>query len=240
MATLKKGSRGSEVKHLQELLNIKADGIFGSQTQTAVKAYQTAHNLTPDGIVGPNTWRVLNGGPDPQDIIIPCDDLKQGASPHGSMTYGPDKSYTTYGQGGCGVVSFAICHRALGLAPAGESATQTIQRLGKYSWQHGYRIKDGGTSASLFNTNGCNRQSISGQAKIENAVRAGNLVILHIKAGFDNGYSGKGHYIVAYGIQGDKLLLRDVGSTAARRQYASLSKCAAGLKGAYIITKDEK
>lgn len=237
MATLKKGSRGSEVKHLQKLLNIKADGIFGAQTQAAVKAYQTAHNLTPDGIVGPNTWRVLNGGPDPEDITIPCEDLKQGAAPHGSMTYGPNSSYTTYAKGGCGVVSFAVCYRALGLAPAGEKATDTIQRLGRYAWEHGYRIKGGGTYASLFKTNGCKSEQIGTQAKIENAVRAGKLVILLIQKGFDNTYGGDGHYVCAYGIQGDRLLLRDVGSSAARRQYCSLAKVKTGLKGAYIITK---
>ncbi|PWL28268.1 MAG: hypothetical protein DCO96_09855 [Fluviicola sp. XM-24bin1] len=37
---LRKGSRGPEVKELQEILGIPADGIFGSQTETAVKKFQ--------------------------------------------------------------------------------------------------------------------------------------------------------------------------------------------------------
>jgi peptidoglycan hydrolase-like protein with peptidoglycan-binding domain len=37
------------------------DGLFGSGTQTAVKAYQTAAHLTADGIVGRNTWTALFG-----------------------------------------------------------------------------------------------------------------------------------------------------------------------------------
>jgi N-acetylmuramoyl-L-alanine amidase len=33
-----------------------ADGVFGSETQEAVKAAQRKFNLTPDGVVGPATW----------------------------------------------------------------------------------------------------------------------------------------------------------------------------------------
>lgn len=59
MTTIKKGSKGELVKTLQQLLGIAADGIFGNDTEAAVKAYQTAHNLTADGIVGAKTWAAL-------------------------------------------------------------------------------------------------------------------------------------------------------------------------------------
>ena len=35
------------------------DGIFGIQTDTAVRNYQRQAGLTVDGIVGCNTWRAL-------------------------------------------------------------------------------------------------------------------------------------------------------------------------------------
>ena len=35
------------------------DGIFGAQTQNAVRAYQAQVGLKIDGIVGCNTWRSL-------------------------------------------------------------------------------------------------------------------------------------------------------------------------------------
>jgi hypothetical protein len=56
---LKKGSRGQEVKDLQEYLDLSADGIFGSGTEAAVKAWQTKNGLTADGIVGPKTWDAM-------------------------------------------------------------------------------------------------------------------------------------------------------------------------------------
>ncbi|NLI60037.1 MAG: peptidoglycan-binding protein, partial [Clostridiales bacterium] len=58
---LRQGSRGSQVKTLQERLNSlgynagTADGIFGSRTRSAVIAFQRANKLAADGIVGPAT-----------------------------------------------------------------------------------------------------------------------------------------------------------------------------------------
>lgn len=57
--TVRKGSTGDTVKRLQTILTISADGIFGTQTERAVKFYQVAHGLTPDGVVGPLTWAKL-------------------------------------------------------------------------------------------------------------------------------------------------------------------------------------
>jgi hypothetical protein len=56
---LKLGSTGSEVKKLQQFLNIEDDGDFGQNTETAVKVWQKAHGLLDDGVVGPKTWAVM-------------------------------------------------------------------------------------------------------------------------------------------------------------------------------------
>ena len=61
METIKKGSKGAAVKKLQELLKITADGMFGNNTETAVKAFQRANGLAVDGIVGAKTWAALLG-----------------------------------------------------------------------------------------------------------------------------------------------------------------------------------
>jgi len=63
---LRYGSTGSDVVELQTELNYLGynvgivDGIFGSNTQAAVKAFQTAQSLSSDGIVGSITGKQLN------------------------------------------------------------------------------------------------------------------------------------------------------------------------------------
>ena len=56
---LKKGSKGANVKILQEFLGITTDGDFGPVTEKAVKKWQTKNGLLSDGIVGPKTWKTM-------------------------------------------------------------------------------------------------------------------------------------------------------------------------------------
>lgn len=65
--TLSLGARGEPVRALQERLRalhaqIVVDSRFGAATRQAVMALQTARGLPADGIVGPQTWRALDGG----------------------------------------------------------------------------------------------------------------------------------------------------------------------------------
>jgi len=59
---LKKGDNNENVKLMQEKLGISpAVTNFGPKTEEAVKAFQTKHGLTPDGIVGDKTWGMIMG-----------------------------------------------------------------------------------------------------------------------------------------------------------------------------------
>lgn len=73
-ATLRLKSRGADVRTLQQRLvawrmmaQEEVDGIFGQGTLAAVQEFQRRHGLTVDGIVGPDTWRLLFGSPPPAD-----------------------------------------------------------------------------------------------------------------------------------------------------------------------------
>lgn len=65
---LKKGNKGEYVILLQHKLmehgyslpKYGADGDFGNETLSAVKAFQKDHGLTADGVVGKKTWEALN------------------------------------------------------------------------------------------------------------------------------------------------------------------------------------
>ena len=59
--TLRRGDSGELVQRLQRTLGgLTIDGNFGSGTEAAVRRFQTAHGVVPDGIVGPKTWATLD------------------------------------------------------------------------------------------------------------------------------------------------------------------------------------
>lgn len=69
--TLKRGSKGEEVRKVQQMLlergyklpKYGADGDFGAETEKAVKQFQKDWGLKQDGIVGPETLKFLEGSP---------------------------------------------------------------------------------------------------------------------------------------------------------------------------------
>lgn len=62
---LKNGSKGEDVKKLQEKLGLPTDGSFGPATEAKVKEWQAANGLTADGIVGDGTWTKMFGASAP-------------------------------------------------------------------------------------------------------------------------------------------------------------------------------
>ena len=73
---LRRGSEGKYVQILQQALNneigagLTVDGVFGNNTEEALKKYQAEHKLTADGVCGPKTWAELgyvSGEPENQE-----------------------------------------------------------------------------------------------------------------------------------------------------------------------------
>jgi hypothetical protein len=54
---------GGGVRSLQRRIGVSADGVFGPGTEAALKRWQAAHGLVPDGVAGPQTRRKLGLGP---------------------------------------------------------------------------------------------------------------------------------------------------------------------------------
>lgn len=75
---LRRGADNNFVFLLQFILNqygagISVDGIFGAKTENAVRTFQQNNGLTVDGVVGPNTWKILL-------VLPPYPTLRQGNS----------------------------------------------------------------------------------------------------------------------------------------------------------------
>jgi len=59
--TLRRGMTGDLTRQVQAKVGATVDGNFGPKTEAAVRAFQRARGIVADGIVGPKTWRVLDG-----------------------------------------------------------------------------------------------------------------------------------------------------------------------------------
>ena len=74
LPVLRHGDRGTEVSFLQTQLNELGyldgdiDGIFGLQTEAALKRFQEENGLEADGEVGTSTWQSLNPPSTEQDL----------------------------------------------------------------------------------------------------------------------------------------------------------------------------
>jgi len=69
---LKVGSKGDNVKKLQEKLGLSADGVFGKGTSAKVKEWQAANGLVADGVVGDGTWNKMFAGSTPVSTPAPA------------------------------------------------------------------------------------------------------------------------------------------------------------------------
>jgi peptidoglycan hydrolase-like protein with peptidoglycan-binding domain len=57
--TLRAGSEGRQVRLLQLALGIHVDGVYGPETEAAVRSFQASRGLTVDGVLGAATSRAL-------------------------------------------------------------------------------------------------------------------------------------------------------------------------------------
>jgi peptidoglycan hydrolase-like protein with peptidoglycan-binding domain len=83
---LSTGSEGRQVQLLQQALGgVKVDGIFGPETEEAVRSFQASRGLSVDGVVGPLTSAALRGNAGKAfaadvSTVIPGEGTSQGST----------------------------------------------------------------------------------------------------------------------------------------------------------------
>ena len=108
---------GVSVQQVQAKVGVAQDGAWGPITQGAVLAFQHSHNLTADGIVGPQTWGAMNASPKP---------------PSPTPTNRP-----TLAQGATGDAVKVLQQRLGALVVDGQFGPATNNRLRQWQGQHG-------------------------------------------------------------------------------------------------------
>jgi peptidoglycan hydrolase-like protein with peptidoglycan-binding domain len=116
------------VKGVQAALRLPADGVFGRQTAHAVRAFQRAHGLKADGVVGPATWAAL-GVRDPGKSLH-----QQRAHAHRGGGGGKPAAHRSHGG-----TTVADLQRALGLPADGVFGRQTAHAVREFQRRHGLR-----------------------------------------------------------------------------------------------------
>ena len=92
---LSEGSEGRQVEMLQRALGgVKVDGVYGPETESAVRSFQSSNGLSVDGVVGPQTAAALRAVGDSQALaslraVVPGEAVARPA------TYNPEAEAET-------------------------------------------------------------------------------------------------------------------------------------------------
>lgn len=128
--TLRLGSRGTAVTALQRALGgLTVDGDFGSRTDAGVRRFQTAKGLRVNGVVTPDVWKVLMGGP----VIAPP------PPPPAQATYSTEftSSKSTVLAVGAKGSAVRLAQAQVGTAVDGDFGSQTAAAVAAYRRTHG-------------------------------------------------------------------------------------------------------
>ena len=206
-------SRGGDVVRLQRKLGVAADGVFGPQTERALKRWQRRHGLVADGIAGPVTRRAMGLGRGPV--------LKRKRGSAGRRRGGHRRAarHSRPARGG----GVRALQRAIGVPADGVFGPQTERALKRWQRRHGLvadgiagpqtRSKMGLGPGPMLKRGGSGRRhsSTRGGSVVQRVIAAANrIATMPYKYGgghgsfTDSGYDCSGS--VSYALHGGGLL----------------------------------
>ena len=153
---LSSGAEGRQVQLLQQALGIGVDGVYGPETEEAVRGFQASRGLTVDGIAGPQTSAALRSGSGSRAF---ASDFKpstpgEGSKAEGTKAEGSKAEGSGEGSGGDAV---ARLQSALRLSPDGSFGPETEAAVRRLQARHGLTV-DGVVGPATWALLGINGQ----------------------------------------------------------------------------------
>jgi peptidoglycan hydrolase-like protein with peptidoglycan-binding domain len=145
---LSEGSEGRQVELLQRALGIGVDGVFGAETEAAVRHFQASRGLTVDGIVGPATSAALRGA---SPATASTAGVRRDASLQSDLSSGTSSAEGSSEQAGGDAVQ--RLQAALHLTPDGDFGPATEAAIRRLQARHGLTV-DGVVGPSTWNAIG--------------------------------------------------------------------------------------
>lgn len=256
-STLKLSSCGSEVKTLQRLLGITADGIFGKQTETAVREFQRKNGLIADGIVGPKTWLLILPAGEPTGTV--ANQTGAGVSKDINIIDAHINTHITYAPGRA--VKYIAIHYTAGSTSKTGTARQTRNVFLQRKASADFVVDDGEIVRINPDLNnyfcsavGDKKNGYSGGGKLYGVATNRNTISIEICSNLTKGMSAavpnhKGWYFTPSALQNAQRLVKwlmakyNIPKTNVVRHYDVSGKLCPGVVGwndAPLYTTDGK
>ncbi|HEY7932653.1 MAG TPA: peptidoglycan-binding protein [Solirubrobacteraceae bacterium] len=145
---LNEGSEGRQVRLLQQALGINVDGIYGPQTEAAVRAFQASHGLSVDGVAGPLTNAALRDRASQTIFAADIQDALPGESQERSLSPSATGQETQ-------TSPVARLQEKLGVHVDGSFGPETERAVRHLQQAHGLTV-DGVVGPATWNTLGIN------------------------------------------------------------------------------------
>lgn len=233
---LRAGMSGNDVRELQKLLNthvnagLTTDGVFGSKTTEAVKAFQRQRKIQVDGIVGQQTWIALTAAPSapPPPLPPPAESVlvqyggqkvpffKQFDAAWGTRKLGSSSSLKA---AGCAITSVAMVLKYYGRDIDPGKLDEYLDNNGGYSgnsvkWDVAFKAGSSPGKASLQITNHAHRDKSQFTSVLNDRIARNVPTIAQVDYGSDTDTDGN-HFVVIVGrTEAGAFVMNDPGSSS--------------------------